>query len=173
MKYVLYLGAGVQSSTLAFMIEKGELPYEVDCAIFADTKAESPKVYKWLEYIKQNVSFPIHIVDNGNLTTKSLIVYTSKAGNKYMKSAIPAFLDGDLGKGIMMRKCTYDHKIKPIHMTVKKIYRKEKIGMLLGISTDEAGRMKLSRKENILNIYPLIEKGMNRNECLKWMKNNG
>ena len=33
---VLSLGAGVQSSTLALMIEKGEIPM-VEAAIFADT----------------------------------------------------------------------------------------------------------------------------------------
>ena len=36
---ILSLGAGVQSSTLALMIEKGEIPM-VDAAIFADTMGE-------------------------------------------------------------------------------------------------------------------------------------
>ena len=37
---ILSLGAGVQSSTLALMIERGELPM-VTAGIFADTQAES------------------------------------------------------------------------------------------------------------------------------------
>ena len=45
--------------------------------------------------------------------------------------------------------------------------------MLLGISTDEAGRMKLSRNKRIDHVYPLIEKGMNRYDCIKWMELNG
>ena len=40
---ILSLGAGVQSSTLALMIEKGEIPM-VDAAIFADVGAEPKKV---------------------------------------------------------------------------------------------------------------------------------
>ena len=40
---VLSLGAGVQSSTLALMIEHGDIPM-VDCAIFADTMAEPKEV---------------------------------------------------------------------------------------------------------------------------------
>ena len=36
---ILSLGAGVQSSTLAMLIEKGKIPM-VDAAIFADTGAE-------------------------------------------------------------------------------------------------------------------------------------
>ena len=49
---VLSLGAGVQSSTLALMIEHGEVPM-VDCAIFADTGDEPKEVYKWLDFLKQ------------------------------------------------------------------------------------------------------------------------
>ena len=44
---ILSLGAGVQSSTLALMIEKGEIPM-VDAAIFADTQAESKETYEFL-----------------------------------------------------------------------------------------------------------------------------
>lgn len=42
---VLSLGAGVQSSTLALMIARGELP-PVDCAIFSDTGWEPKAVYE-------------------------------------------------------------------------------------------------------------------------------
>ena len=62
---VLSLGAGVQSSTLALMIHKGEIPM-VDCAIFADTQAEPPKVYEWLKFIKETVNYPVHIVSQRN-----------------------------------------------------------------------------------------------------------
>ena len=46
---VLSLGAGVQSSTVALMIEYGELPM-VDCAIFADTQNEPKYVYDSCAY---------------------------------------------------------------------------------------------------------------------------
>ena len=48
---VLSLGAGVQSSALALMIQKGEVPM-VDCAIFSDVGAEPKNVYDWLKYLK-------------------------------------------------------------------------------------------------------------------------
>ncbi len=44
---ILSLGAGVQSSTLALMIEKKEIPM-VDAAIFNDTIGEPKIVMKWL-----------------------------------------------------------------------------------------------------------------------------
>ena len=48
---VLSLGAGVQSTTLALMINQGELPM-VDCAVFADTKGEPKYVYDHLNWLK-------------------------------------------------------------------------------------------------------------------------
>ena len=68
---VLSLGAGVQSSTLALLIEKGEVPM-VDYAIFSDTQAEPSYVYDYLEKLKKLVSYPIHIVTAGNLEKDSL-----------------------------------------------------------------------------------------------------
>ena len=47
---ILSLGAGVQSSTLALMIERGDLPM-VDAAIFADTKGEPKEVYDRLDWL--------------------------------------------------------------------------------------------------------------------------
>ena len=56
---ILSLWAGVQSTTLALMIEKGEVPM-VDCAIFADVGAEPQLVYDHLEYLKTQLSYPVY-----------------------------------------------------------------------------------------------------------------
>jgi len=45
--------------------------------------------------------------------------------------------------------------------------------MLIGISLDEAQRMKPSRAPWIKNSYPLIEKRISRFQCLQWMDENG
>ena len=63
---ILSLGAGVQSSTLALMINKGEVPM-VDAAIFADTGGEPKAVYNWLDWLKTQLSYPVYIVSKGNL----------------------------------------------------------------------------------------------------------
>jgi 3'-phosphoadenosine 5'-phosphosulfate sulfotransferase (PAPS reductase)/FAD synthetase len=47
---VISLGAGVQSSTMAIMAAKGDLP-PVDVAIFADTGNEPKAVYTYLNYL--------------------------------------------------------------------------------------------------------------------------
>lgn len=170
---ILSLGAGVQSSTMALMASKGELGYDVDCAIFADTMAEPKEVYHWLEWLKTQLTFPLYIVSKGNLYEDGLKVHTGKSGRKYTKASVPAYtLNKNGERGITVRQCTSDYKIVPIHRKVRQLYGKKNVNMLLGISTDEAGRMKPSRKKNITHIYPLIEKSMNRNDCIKWMEKN-
>lgn len=42
----------------------------------------------------------------------------------------------------------------------------------VGISRDEASRMKPSREPWIKNIYPLVDLGITRNDCLRWMKDH-
>ena len=70
---VLSLGGGVQSSVMALMASQSLLPTGSggafdripDCAIFADTRWEPPSVYEHIEWLKDRLSFPLHVVDNG------------------------------------------------------------------------------------------------------------
>jgi hypothetical protein len=178
---VLSLGAGVQSSALALMIHKGKIPM-VDCAIFADTQAEPPKVYEWLEFIKKTVSYPVHIVTWRNLEQDVL----DASQGKYQAFTIPFYTKNKETeqKGMLMRQCTADYKIKPVTKKVRELlgYKKGervdlkevKVEMLLGISTDEMRRMRMNRLRYIDNQYPLINDfGMSRQDCIMWMKDNG
>ena len=178
---VLSLGAGVQSSTLALMIHKGKIPM-VDCAIFADTQAEPPKVYEWLKFIKKTVSYPVHIVTWRNLEKDVL----DASQGEYQAFTIPFYTKNkETGqKGMLMRQCTADYKIKPVTKKVRELlgYKKGervdlkevKVEMLLGISTDELRRMRMNRLRYIDNQYPLINNfGMSRQDCIAWMKDNG
>lgn len=178
---VLSLGAGVQSSALALMIHKGEIPM-VDCAIFADTQAEPPKVYEWLEFIKKTVSYPVHIVTWRNLEQDVL----DASQGKYQAFTIPFYTKNKETeqKGMLMRQCTGDYKIKPIIQKIRKLLgykkgervdlKKVKVEMLLGISTDEMRRMRMNQLRYIDNKYPLINDfGMSRQDCIMWIKDNG
>ena len=176
---VLSLGAGVQSSALAFMVEKGVIP-PVDCAIFADTQAEPPEVYEWLDYIKANVSYPIHIVTAGSLEADAVAMRRNKKTNAlYWKNVLPTFMQkkGTGGYGLFPRHCTTDYKIVPIKRKIRELlgkdWRKASVEQLIGISTDEASRMKDSRVKYIKNQWPLIEMSMCRSDCQNWMKDNG
>lgn len=175
---VLSLGAGVQSTTLALMIEKGEVPM-VDCAIFADTKGEPKLVYEHLKWLESQLSFPIYQTSWRDL--KQDMIDASVGKYKFM--SIPLFTKNiKTGKkGLLRRQCTFDYKIKPVQQKVRKLlgYAKgekvkkgTKVEMLMGISYDEMQRMKINALKYIENVYPLVEKKIRRHNCLDWMKKN-
>jgi hypothetical protein len=176
MKTFLSLGAGVQSSTLALMIAKGEIPM-VDGAVFADTQAEPAAVYKWLDWLETQLPYPLYRVSKGSLTEMSCNVRTSKKGNKYTKHTVPAFIiDSEKRIGMAMRQCTLDFKIDEIHRQYNRLRdrkSKEQVVQLIGISLDEYQRMKPSRRTWVSNEYPLVDRKITRQQCLQWMLDNG
>ena len=186
----LSLGAGVQSSTLAFMAMKGEIGPKPDFAVFADTQAEPKEVYDYLNYVKENVDFPVYVVTSGSLEKECIKekVATGKSpsykkGDKYGVVQIPVFgvmPDGSITAAIG-RKCTADYKIKPVTDFVKQHYNinprlKKSVNLAteyIGISFDEIQRMKASRERWRVKRFPLIEKQIRRADCIKWIKDNG
>jgi hypothetical protein len=167
----LSLGAGVQSSTLALMAAHGEIGPMPDGAVFADTQSEPDGVYEWLDWLEKKLPFPVIRVTRGNLADDACRVRTSKAGNHYTKHAVPAFMrDTDGRIGLAMRQCTSDHKISIIYREYRRRHKKQPIEQWIGISRDEAIRMKPSRIPYVTNRWPLIEMGMTRADCLTWMK---
>lgn len=61
---ILSLGAGVQSTALALMAERGIIDKPV-AAVFADTGDEPPSIHEHLERLKGMLSFPVHTVTYG------------------------------------------------------------------------------------------------------------
>ena len=169
---IISLGAGVQSSTMALMAAQGEITPMPDCAIFADTGDEPKRVYEWLTWLEGNLPFPIIRVSVGKLSIAATTPHPSK-NIGYLKPAIPVYFVGkDSGMG--KRQCTMDFKITPVLRYANLIRGKQMVSQWLGISFDEAHRMKPSRKPWCKNRYPLvIERTMQRGQCLEWMKKNG
>jgi hypothetical protein len=175
---ILSLGAGVQSSTLAFMIAKGEVPM-VDYAIFADTGAEPEYVYSWLDYVEQNVPFPVLRV----IHKEGLLRNIEDSVNLKTRIAQPPFFAKKDGRpGPLMRACTSEFKVGPIIRKVRELCglkKGERAGkgvraiQYIGISWDEVQRMKPSREAWIQHEWPLIDRKMTRSDCLKWMSANG
>ena len=174
---VLSLGAGVQSTTMALMAAHGEIEPMPDCAIFADTQWEPEAVYRHLEWLSSGnvLPFPVHKVSAGNIR-QHILQSSNSTGQKF--AAIPWHLKKPNGEGAMgRRQCTSEYKIVPIRRKVRELLgnKTPKGGceMWVGISTDEAARMKPSRIGYIVNRWPLIEKRMDRNDCLRWLERNG
>jgi hypothetical protein len=175
---ILSLGAGVQSSTLALMIENGDIPM-VDAAIFADTMAEPKEVYTHFEWLKKQLSYPVYIVSGGNLTKDS--IDRAQGKGKYNFIEIPLFTkNNETGKkGLLRRQCTSNYKIRPVHQKIRELLglkkkQKRKAGtkveLLMGISYDEIVRMKTNQIKWIQNEYPLIDLKMRRKDCKDWFQ---
>jgi hypothetical protein len=161
---VISLGAGVQSSVMALMAAHHELTMP-DCAIFADTQFEPAEVYQHLDWLETQLPFPVYRVTEGNLRNDT-IAGLNTTGQKF--SVIPFFTETGIGR----RQCTREYKIVPVRRKISELVGTKKrpgaVQQWLGISTDEAMRMKPSGVKYIQNIYPLIDHGMSRNDCLRW-----
>ena len=107
---VISLGAGVQSSTMALMAANGELP-KPDCAIFADTGYEPKAVYRYLEFLKKVLPYPIYNVSKGNIRDDML---AARGTTDFVVA--PFFTQETITgkKGMIMRQCTNDYKIQVI-----------------------------------------------------------
>tara|TARA_R100001224_G_C4001883_1_gene142990 strand:+ start:150 stop:986 length:837 start_codon:yes stop_codon:yes gene_type:complete len=173
---ILSLGAGVQSSTLALMIEKGEVPM-VDGAVFADVKGEPKSVYTHLDWLEKQLSYPVYRVTWRDLKQDIL----DAAEGKYTAFTAPFFTKNPVTgkKGLLRRQCTNMYKIGPVVQQVRKMLGLEKgekrkkgtrVEMLMGISRDEVFRIKTNRLKYITNVYPLVDLKMTRSDCLTWME---
>ena len=126
--------------------------------------------------------FPIYIVTKGNLWNSASRIRRTKDGERtYISTGIPVYTVEGLRKGIGMRQCTRTFKIEPVNKKLRELLGFKRLpknpGVLvelwMGISDDEASRMKPSKMPWIKTIWPLIEKNMDRQDCLDWMEAHG
>ena len=91
-------GAGIQSTALLLMAEEGKIldGLKPDVAIFADTKWEPERVYKTISAVRERVSFPIEIVDNGRNLAEDVSDGINASGKKWVP--IPVFIRAADGK---------------------------------------------------------------------------
>ena len=168
---VISLGAGVQSTTLALMAAHGEIGPMPDCAIFADTGWEPKHVYAHLDWLETQLPFPVRRISGGNIRD-NIITSTKTTGGRF--AAVPWFTsNGGMGR----RQCTREYKINPIQKEQRRLlgYAPRKripersVEVWIGISVDEIQRMKDPLNKWQVNRWPLIEAGMSRKDCLRWM----
>lgn len=178
---ILSLGAGVQSTVLALMACDGSLP-GLDAAIFADTGWEPPAVYEQVDRLDAElnlVGIPLYRVSKGNLRSDAI-----DPVHRY--ASIPYFVrNPDGSEGMGRRQCTSEYKLSPINRKVRELlgakppqFRSVPRGRVaeqwIGFSTDEIGRV--NNKHEVLYVekrYPLLELGMSRRDCTRWLEAAG
>jgi hypothetical protein len=169
---------------MALMAAHGEIGPMPDCAIFADTQGEPTAVYEHLKWLMSPgiLPFPVHVVTAGNLWKSASTIRRTRDGQRtYVSTGIPVYTAEGLRKGKGKRQCTRTYKIEPINREVRRLLGLRRVlksagvlvEMMIGISTDEASRMKPSAMPWIKAAWPLIDKGMDRDDCLDWLARRG
>lgn len=178
-KRILSLGAGVQSTALLLLISRGALP-PIDAAIFSDTGWEPAAVYAHLAKIDAEIAQPAGIpilrVSAGNIRDDAL-------DPAHRFASMPMYvLNKDGIPGMARRQCTSEYKIKPIKKAVrsllgyphpKPVPRGVYAEQWIGISTDESHRIHESDVKYSVNRYPLLELGMSRSDCIRYLTELG
>ncbi len=171
---ILSLGAGVQSSTIALMSARGDLP-RLDYAIFADTGWEPKAVYEWLDWLETKLPFPVLRVqrqgeDLGQHAISIATLDVTRTASPPWYTAGP--------DGMLPKQCSGEYKTRVIGRKVRELLglapgqrgpKEQVVEQWIGISKDEMQRMRHSEQKFTLNRFPLIEKRMSRIDCIKWM----
>jgi hypothetical protein len=155
METFISIGAGVNSTAILALIKLGKLRYENPIAVFADTGAEKPETYEYLQYLQTVSPIPIQ-------TT------TGKEGSlwEYCKER----------KILPMRHlrwCSDRWKQKPLENFRKaNLNDGEDFKTVIGIDYGEQNRIR-KWKGDVHAIFPLIELQMDRRDCIATIKQVG
>jgi len=170
--HIISLGAGVQSSTMALMAAKGEITPMPMCAIFADTQAEPQEVYDYLKYLTPMLPFPVYIVTHGNLE-QDFLKALERPESRCGQPPFYVWNDSKQMEATLWRKCTKEYKLDPIRRKVRELSGGSSVVQWIGISLDEAHRMKPSGVRYIENRHPLVDLRKSRHDCILWLARNG
>ena len=156
-KHILSFGGGV--NTVALMVLLLEEGAPLDEVVFADTGGEVPETYAYLDVARayfEERGVPFRVVSKRINGTRDL--YETCWHRRVIPSAL-------------WRWATRDFKVKPIHNYYKTLGAH--INQYVGIAFDEIDRMKDSLVPYVTNIYPLIDRKMKREDCVRVIEGAG
>jgi len=176
---ILSLGAGVQSTALLLLSAEGHIP-KYDAAIFADTGWEPQTVYDHLDRLEREVAtsagIPIYRVSGGHIRDDAL-------NPQRRFAAMPTYVKNPDGSfGMTRRQCTAEYKLKPIKAKVRELLGFQHptpipkgvyVQQHIGISTDEWHRAHPSDVKYAINVWPLLDLGWSRKNCLQFLTTRG
>jgi hypothetical protein len=175
---LLSLGAGVQSTTVLLLACEGKIP-RFDYALFADTQWEPKAVYTQLDKVRrvaEPAGIPVLTLTAGHIRRDAV-----DATHRFV--TMPLFVKNlDGSQGMARRQCTGEYKIKPLKATARALLgyphpTRIPPGVFaeqaIGISTDEFHRAKDSDVRYLRNIFPLLDLGMSRQDCLTFLAERG
>lgn len=176
MNTVWSYGGGKQSVAIAALIVQGKLP-KPDIIVMADTGRERSSTWRylneWVQPVLAQHEMRIQIAPH-SLSTVDLWHEKNDDGDSKPMLLIPAFTT--LTKSNSVAKlptyCSNEWKRRVV-MRWLKAQGVERAEMWLGISRDEAHRMKDSDAKWLTHRYPLIELMMSREDCVRITREMG
>jgi hypothetical protein len=176
---VISLGAGVQSTTMALMAAHGEIGPMPDCAIFADTGDEKRATYRHLDWLESVLPFPLVRVRrfDVSLAVHTLGRFATGEGGKFTP---PLYSDNP--RGMLPTQCSKEFKTRAIIKECRTRIglapgqrgpKSVSVEVWIGMTRDEADRMKPAEPPWMQNRWPLIEKDMRRGHCPAWLIAHG
>lgn len=174
----LSLGAGVQSSTVLLLAAQDRIA-RFDAAIFANTGWEPAAVYRHLDHltgIAERAGIEVVRISAGDIRADAL-------DPAHRFASMPLFTLGPNGeRGMARRQCTSEYKIKPIKAEVRRrlgyphpvrVPAGVRADMAIGISLDEIGRARDSDVGYMHNVFPLLDLGWRRGDCVRYLNDHG
>ena len=170
MKVVAYGGGTNSTAMLVLMHENGIRP---DMILFADTGGEKPHTYDHLKVVNawcEKVGLPGIVI-----TRKRGRIYVGETleQNCLRKNMLPSIAYG-------YKSCSLKYKVQPQDMycnnnaECKAAWASgEKLQKYIGYDADEERRAKIKSDDKYEYIYPLIQAGWGREECVEAIARNG
>lgn len=169
---ILSYGGGTNSTAL--LIECVKRGIKIDLITFADTGAEKPHTYKYIEifnkWLIKNGMPEITIVQTVNEHGEKITLEQTCIENKMLPSLAYGF-----------KSCSEKHKIRPQNKFINNWQPAKdewaagrKITKLIGYDADESHRTQKDYTDNKYDFwYPLVEWDMGRAECVKTILDAG
>jgi hypothetical protein len=168
MKYISW-GGGLQSTCMAVMSALGDLP-KVDAVVHVDPGNEWSLNYKtitwYLKWLNEHGVHAESVKSESSILEKLLSNHTH----------IPAWTESGAP---IRRQCTNHHKLIPLKRKLREIAgyhatnpphpKPGEFEAWIGFTLDEQERRALSRTKYMVSRWPLIELGMTRDDCTKYL----
>lgn len=149
MKKYLSYGGGVNSTAMILLLTDEGWEFE---SIYVDHGCDWPETREYVRMMRESWGYPITVLTPNVEGCTTLEQYLKK------RNMIPSRV---------LRFCTDKFKVRVINSYVQK-----PCFSLIGFSTDEEDRAKMTLEKGIENRFPLLEYGVDRNGCEKIIKDH-
>jgi hypothetical protein len=167
------LGGGTPSTSLLLMSLAGQLP-RLDTVVFPDTGFERRAVTEHLARlarVTRSAGVAFHRVGAGSLRDDAL----DPASHDW--AGLPLLVaDGDRRARRLPARCATRYRAVPVGRKVRELWRtagRPQVELWLGLAREDASRSARADAGPVRYRFPLIERGLTRADCQRWLAAHG